>query len=113
MFLTQNGSGGTLGVRTWGANEGGMMKTAADLFGKIEEFLNLSAQLKLTRSEELTLMSLEADEWEGWRSLTIPGNTPASSLLVRRLDYALALLHRMRTAAAAGPSWADPRESRL
>jgi hypothetical protein len=113
MFLTQNGPRGTLDVRSWGANEGGMMKTAAELSGKIDEFLSLSTQLELTRLEELTLMSLDADEWEAWRNRTVPPGTHATSLLVRRLDYALALLRRMRNATSSGPSWADPRESRL
>lgn len=89
------------------------MTMAADLFTKIEEFLGLARLLNLTLAEEHTLMSLEAEEWQRWRTLSVPPNAPAPSLLIRRLDYAIALLRRMVAASSTGPTWAGPHESLL
>jgi hypothetical protein len=113
MFLTQNGLTQTSDGRIRRANQGDLMTTAADIFTKIEEFLNLSQALNLTRPEEQTLMSLEPEEWERWRSMTIAPTAVAPSLLVRRLDYAIALLQRMASSSAPGANWAGPGESRL
>jgi hypothetical protein len=89
------------------------MTNAADVFGKIEEFLGLSRVLNLTLAEEQTLVSLDAAEWDRWRSMTIPPATLATPLLIRRLDYAIALLHRMVASSNPGTNWAGPGESRL
>jgi hypothetical protein len=113
MFLTQSVPGGLPEKRTWRANEGDLMTMAADLFSKIEEFLSLARLLNLTLAEEHTLMSLEAEEWQRWRTLSVPANTLAPSLLVRRLDYAIALLRRMAAASSPGTSWTGPHESHL
>ena len=90
------------------------MATASDLFGKIEEFVGLSTQLHLTLPEEQTLMSLQPEEWERWRSMAVPATAPAPSLLVRRLDYAIALLRRMASAVSPPATpWKGAGERRL
>jgi hypothetical protein len=113
MFLTQNDLSQKHEGRIRRANEGDVMTNAADIFSKIEEFLALSHLLNLTRPEEETLMSLDPEQWERWRSMTIAPTAIAPSLLIRRLDYAIALLNRMVTSSAPGPTWAGPGESRL
>ena len=113
MFLLQTSAKGMDYARAVRGTEGDGMKTAADLTNEIEEFLTLSNLLELTRCEEQTLLSLEAQEWEPWRSHAIAPNTPASPLLIRRLEYAVALLRRMAAASPATAAWTTPRESRL
>ncbi len=89
------------------------MTNAAAIFSKIEEFLSLSRVLNLTLPEEETLMSLDPAEWERWRSMAVAPTVTAPSLLVRRLDYAIALLQRMAASAPPGAYWAGPGESRV
>ena len=113
MAFLQSGLSDPNNAQIQHASEGDGMTIATDLFGKIEEFLRLSQLLDLTRSEEHTLMSLGAGDWERWRNRSVAPNTPAPSLLVRRLDYALALLRRMAAATSSPASWGGPRESRL
>ncbi len=113
MLLKQDYAACRAGYGPWRAKKGVTMKTAADIFNQIEEFLTLSGDLDLTRSEEYTLMSLEAAEWERWRTMSVPPNTPAPSLLVRRLDYANALLRRMAEADGAGSASAARPGSRM
>ena len=113
MFLTQGYPSETSEGRMRRANEGDQMTTAADLFSKIEEFLSLSNSLNLTLAEEQTLVSLDAEEWQRWRSRSVPPASAAPSLLIRRLDYAVALMRRMAASAAPGALWAGPGESRL
>jgi hypothetical protein len=113
MFLTQGYSNETHEGRIRRANQGESMTTAADIFSKIEEFLSLSQALNLTLAEEQTLMSLDSDEWAQWRGMTVPAATPVPSLVVRRLDYAIALLQRMVASSAPGANWTGPGESRL
>jgi hypothetical protein len=113
MFLTQACPSNTSDSRARRANEGDLMTTAADLSGKIEDFLNLSHSLNLTLPEEQTLVSLDASDWQRWRSFSVPPAAIAPPLLVRRLDYAIALMRRMVAATAPGSQWAGPGESRL
>jgi hypothetical protein len=113
MFLTQAYLSETSKGRIRRANEGDLMTTAADLSSKIEDFLHLSHSLNLTLAEEETLVSLDADDWQRWRSFSVPPAEIAPPLLVRRLDYAIALMRRMVAAAAPGSPWAGPGESRV
>lgn len=106
MFLRHpsfnNGPNGTPGSQ--------QAATAGDLFGKIEGFLELSRRLSLTESEEETLLSMPAKTWTAWRTQTVAPASLAPALLVRRLDYAIALLSRMAEAVAEGPAWTGPGE---
>ena len=104
MFLTQVYPSETPRWRLRRVSEGEPMTTAADLSGKIEEFLQLARTLNLTLPEEQTLVSLEADDWLHWRQGRVEPSTVAPPLLIRRLDYALALMRRM-VASAASTSW--------
>ena len=113
MFLTQAYPSETSQGRMRRANEGELMTTAADLSGKIQEFLNLSHALNLTLAEEQTLVSLDEADWAPWRNFTVPSAAIAPPLLVRRLDYAIALMRRMVAASAPGSHWTGPGESRL
>jgi hypothetical protein len=113
MFLIQNGAGWISKKQRQPANLGDRMTTASDIFSQIEEFLTLSNVLNLSRAEEQTLMSLDAEEWERWRSMTIAPNATVPSLLIRRLDYAVALLTRMASATTPCPNWTGPGESRV
>jgi hypothetical protein len=85
------------------------MAKAGELFESIGDFLELSALLKLTRSEEHTLLSLDTGDWEAWRNFSVPQNAEAPPLLIRRLNYALPLLRRM--AAASSLTVPPPRKS--
>lgn len=82
--------------------------TAGELFGKIEGFLELSRILNLTESEEETLVSMPAQSWQAWRTQAVAPASLAPPLLVRRLDYAIALLSRMAEAVAEGAVWIGP-----
>lgn len=82
--------------------------TASDLFGKIEGFLELSRILNLTEGEEETLVSMPAKTWQAWRTQAVAPGSLAPSLLVRRLDYAIALLSRMAEVVAEGPAYTAP-----
>lgn len=113
MFLTHSDLRETSAGQMRHANQGDPMTTAADLFSRIEEFLRLSRALNLTLPEEQTLVSLDPEEWQRWRSMSVPPGAFAPSLLVRRLDYAIDLLHRMAAASAPGGNWSGPNERRL
>ncbi len=113
MFLTQSDLRETSTGQIRRANQGDPMTNAADLFSRIEEFLRLSRALSLTLPEEQTLVSLDAEEWERWRSMSVPPGAFAPSLLVRRLDYAIDLLNRMVAASAPGGNWSSPNERRF
>ena len=76
------------------------MTTASGLFEHVREFLDLSAKLDLTLDEEQSLLSIPLEEWDVWRSLSVPVDAPASPLLQRRLVYALSLMRRMAVAPA-------------
>lgn len=79
------------------------MAQAGDLFESIKDFLELSALLELTPSEENTLLSLDGEVWEVWRNFSIPRTADAPPLLARRLTYALSLLRKM-AASSSGPA---------
>jgi hypothetical protein len=95
-------------------NEGNVMAKAGELFESIKDFLELSASLELTRSEERTLLSLDAEAWEVWRSFSTPRNADAPPLLMRRLTYALSLLRRMAAGSTTpAPSSRKSSETRI
>ncbi len=71
------------------------MVLACDFFDKIRTFLRLAEKLTLSRTEELTLLTLSAADWQRWRSLAVPATAEVPPLLERRMDYALTLLDRM------------------
>jgi hypothetical protein len=79
---------------------------ACDFFDKIRTFTRLAEKLALSRTEELSLLTLSIAEWQRWRSFAVPPTAEVPPLLERRMDYALALLERM--VANAVPDDAPP-----
>ncbi len=77
------------------------MTKAGELFESLKDFQELSALLELTRSEEHILLSIDAEDWEAWRSFSIPRTEEAPPLLTRRLAYALSLLRKMAATSDA------------
>ncbi len=83
------------------------MTKAGELFESIKDFQELSASLELTLPEEHTLLSIGAEDWEAWRSFSIPQTADAPPFLARRLAYALTLLRKM-AASSSAPAQTQP-----
>ncbi len=77
------------------AKIGAHVVLARDFFGKVRTFLRLAEKLALSRTEELSMLTLSAGEWQRWRALAVPPTADVPPLLERRMDYAITLLERM------------------